>query len=131
MTAMEITERAAVLIEAVSICDRTGLAGQSAKPLSRARRPDSISQIKAGESIHVALAQQKSFRRIVVSMAQRAREPEKLDEVMFKVPTSITQVQSSLRNCFTVEPIMIMFIGGHRFSGLHQYTTRYSQWSEY
>ncbi len=125
MTAMErFTRTTAVLIASgVDLPTVLELAGQvSQSPSLEHAVQISISQIKAGESIHVALAQQKVFPAIVVSMVATGEETGKLDEVMFKVADFYhTQVQSSLKKLVSlVEPIMIMFIGG--FIGFLAYT---------
>ena len=125
MTAMErFTRTTAVLIASgVDLPTVLELAGQvSQSPSLEHAIQISISQIKAGESIHVALGQQKVFPAIVVSMVATGEETGKLDEVMFKVADFYhTQVQSSLKKLVSlVEPIMIMFIGG--FIGFLAYT---------
>jgi type IV pilus assembly protein PilC len=125
MTAMErFTRTTAVLVASgVDLPTVLELAGQvSQSPSLEHAIQISISQIKAGESIHVALGQQKVFPAIVVSMVATGEETGKLDEVMFKVADFYhTQVQSSLKKLVSlVEPIMIMFIGG--FIGFLAYT---------
>ena len=73
-----------------------------------------IDQIKAGEAINRALANQKVFPSLVISMVSTGEETGKLDEVMFKVADFYhAQVETSLKKLVSlVEPIMIMFIGG-------------------